>query len=719
MVSKVASSSVFSRYMVRPVAAAAKAVATAFSGGKVEMSVNPFTEWGSEGRPISLLDKRADVPRHSRLKWSRRKLSDIKGLCIHQTLGGDDPVATANYHVNYFNNGSKTPGAPSVCYTFYIRRSGDIWMCNDLEDITWSQGTSKIPGDENLMYLSIVLGGHFNGTGYNGGVNEPTLLQMKALLELIDFLCVNLGLGYDQVFGHYDFGKPACVSGDTEIPLLDGTKKTAAELAESGERSWFYSCSPEGVVVPGGPSFVRRTGTSREVLKVTLDNGKSITCTPDHLFMLRDGSYITAEELRPGSSLMPLYRAITPGGYEVVMDPSTRKYRMTHRMVASSVQLSGFVPEGQKQVIHHRSLCKTNNIPSELVVMGDRDHIALHASLGSYYMSKNWENPEFRARAAERAAELFCNSEMRAKSSAALKERFEDPQFAAEFSRKASVAAKKRWDDPAYREAVSAAGTRTLDAHRDSADIQLTKNKRAAGIRARWEDEEFRSKHSCRLAKEVEANWCREEYRDKMVNAVKESNIRRLTKKCEDVYNYIIDSGDEPDEAAWEQARAKFGRFTPRFETASRYIGGLVGPNNHTVVSIDSAGVQDVYDVINCAPYNNFGLVAGVFVHNCPGFTISGIIEAINRDPSRTSDTWTAFDWQYALVRLGYDLGAFGKRKDGVDGDWGSSSRTALTSYQMSKKLQYISGLRDAKTKQLLIEDLKAKFGADVVLAWS
>jgi len=592
-------------------------------------------------------------------------------------------------------------------------------MCNDLEDITWSQGTSKIPGDENLMYLSIVLGGHFNGTGYSDGTNEPTLAQMNSLLELINYLCDNLGLGYDQVFGHYDFGKPACISGDTEIPLLDGTKKTAAEMAESGEKHWFYSCSSDGTVVPGGPSLVKRTGTNREVVKVTLDNGKSITCTTDHLFMLRDGSYASAEELKAGTSLMPLYRAVTPGGYEVVMDPYSRKYRMTHRMVASSVDLEGFVPAGQKQVIHHRSLCKTNNTPGELVIMGDKDHIGLHASLGSYYMSKNWENPVFRAEARARTIKLFCNPEAQAKAKAALKERFKDPQFAAEFSRKASAAAKKRWDDPAYREAVSSAGKKTLDAHRASADIELTKSKRAAGIRARWEDEEFRSKHTSRLTKEVEANWQRAEYRDKMTNAVKESNNRRLTKKCEDVYNYIIDSGEEPDEAAWEQARARFGRFTPRFETASRYIDGLVGPNNHKVVAVERAGMQDVYDVINCAPYSNFGLLAGVFVHNCPGFTITSIIEALNRDPARTSDNWTSFDWQYALVRLGYDLGNYGKRNDGVDGDWGGSSKAALAKYQSTKKLQYVSGIKDLKTKQLLIQDLKEKFGSEVVLTWS
>jgi len=207
----------------------------------IKMSTDIMSEWPEEGRPSKLLDKRGEVPRHTRFKWGRRSLTDIKGLCIHQTLGGDDPVATANYHVNYFPNGSSTPGAPSVCYTFYIRRSGDIWMCNDIEDITWSQGNGDIPGDENLMYLAVVLGGNFNGTGYSQGVNEPTLAQMNSLLELINYLCVNLGLGYDQVLGHYDVGKPAC-PGYTITSIIEALNRDPSRTSDNWSiKDWQYA----------------------------------------------------------------------------------------------------------------------------------------------------------------------------------------------------------------------------------------------------------------------------------------------------------------------------------------------------------------------------------------------------------------------------------------------------------------------------------------------
>src|SRR2546422_2355374 len=53
------------------------------------------------------------------------------------------------------------------------------------------------------------------------------------------------------------------------------------------------------------------TKAHAKVIRVTLDNGESIVCTPDHRFMLRDGSYKAAADLTPADSLMPLYRKMS------------------------------------------------------------------------------------------------------------------------------------------------------------------------------------------------------------------------------------------------------------------------------------------------------------------------------------------------------------------------------------------------------------------------
>ena len=55
----------------------------------------------------------------------------------------------------------------------------------------------------------------------------------------------------------------------------------------------------------------RITKRNAEVVKVVLDNGEEVVCTPDHRFMLRDGSYERADSLASGMSLMPLYRKLS------------------------------------------------------------------------------------------------------------------------------------------------------------------------------------------------------------------------------------------------------------------------------------------------------------------------------------------------------------------------------------------------------------------------
>src|SRR5205807_6528960 len=57
------------------------------------------------------------------------------------------------------------------------------------------------------------------------------------------------------------------------------------------------------------PRLVRRNDP---VVKVTLESGAEIVCTPDHRFMLRDGTYREAQQLKPKDQLMPFSRSAIP-----------------------------------------------------------------------------------------------------------------------------------------------------------------------------------------------------------------------------------------------------------------------------------------------------------------------------------------------------------------------------------------------------------------------
>jgi tRNA-splicing ligase RtcB len=99
----------------------------------------------------------------------------------------------------------------------------------------------------------------------------------------------------------YDIG---CFTPDTLVPTIDGNSYPIGELAERGEEIYVYALSAEHKVIVA-KATAKKTRVAASLVKVTLDNGREILCTPDHQFMLRDGTYMEATDLRPGTSLMP------------------------------------------------------------------------------------------------------------------------------------------------------------------------------------------------------------------------------------------------------------------------------------------------------------------------------------------------------------------------------------------------------------------------------
>ena len=108
-----------------------------------------------------------------------------------------------------------------------------------------------------------------------------------------------------------DFWMPRrCLSLNTKIKLLDGRDETLENLIkeyEGGKQNWTYSVAPDGSIVPGKISWAGITRKDAKIVRVELDNGEFIECTPDHKFILRDGSLCEAQNLNENQSLMPLY----------------------------------------------------------------------------------------------------------------------------------------------------------------------------------------------------------------------------------------------------------------------------------------------------------------------------------------------------------------------------------------------------------------------------
>src|SRR5436853_5354039 len=124
-----------------------------------------------------------------------------------------------------------------------------------------------------------------------------------------------------------------CWSGDTLIQLADGRTVSFKQLVaeqEAGKEHFCYTMKPGGRIGVERAIHARITRKDAEVIKVTLDSGEELICTPDHPFMLRDGSYKAAGLLAPDDSLMPFHRKLSRkgerrnalDGYEMVWNPA-------------------------------------------------------------------------------------------------------------------------------------------------------------------------------------------------------------------------------------------------------------------------------------------------------------------------------------------------------------------------------------------------------------
>jgi len=159
---------------------------------------------------LEFLDVRNTLSRHPTKTFAKRTRSEIQGGCVHHTGGGDDPYSTARYHVG--PNHISDTGCPALCYAFYIDKRGIIYWANDLEEITWSQGSHSA----NRNYLAIVCGGDFSK-------DSPPFDQILSLLvfwghltgAIMDYrlpreLYAAIKCPPEALYGHHNFGKPEC-----------------------------------------------------------------------------------------------------------------------------------------------------------------------------------------------------------------------------------------------------------------------------------------------------------------------------------------------------------------------------------------------------------------------------------------------------------------------------------------------------------------------------
>lgn len=479
-----------------------------------------------------------------------------------------------------------------------------------------------------------------------------------------------------RVFNTEDvFVSCSCLHPTTKIKLLDGTSPTVEEMKErfeAGEKLFVFSTDEKGDFKPGEVENVWITKTTNEFIKITLDNDEEILTTPDHLYMLRDGSYVMAEELTLDSSLMPMYTSESNGYTTVKLNSETRGWRSVYKIVADTLKKDEIettklrVKEDNIMpydvAIHHRDFNKKNNHPDNLEIMTAEEHWNYHASL-SFDKLPEETKEKIRKLSSERIKKLNANpTEKMLKARKAFVEKGrlrnydEDrkqqqskimrdamAKYYAETSEDELRTMREKYRTDEYKEKLSSSQKKVWNNYTDEEySARCEKIKQAlndATTRERLSDgvkkyhnnltTEEKLELNRKISKGVKNSWKdkRDAYlTDKFKKARKEafkfertSEIVEKTNltKIKNIIQRIIDAEEIPSPETYKKYKTNgYPNFTKCFSTwkeLSNYFN-----LNHKIIKIERIIVEDtpVYD-ISVKDYHNFVVDAGVVLHNC------------------------------------------------------------------------------------------------------
>lgn len=432
-----------------------------------------------------------------------------------------------------------------------------------------------------------------------------------------------------------------CFSGDTKIALADGRNLSFKDLIvenKKGKQNYCYTIKKNnevGIEKILNPRITRKNAT---VIKIVLDNGKEIICTPNHEFMLRDGSYLEAEKLDPTMSLMPLRKKlskiehrITIAGYEMVLNPEIHKWIFTHILSDRHNVENGVYPEMLNCHKHHVDFNRSNNNPDNIVRMKCMDHIAHHANCAKQTLHTK--------ETIEKCNKIKRTDWYRQKLSTKMKT----------LAPLLSERAKKQWSDPEYKKFMT---SRFIEFYKSN--VKYREKNRIMLDRAQkeyWSNELNRSKQSEKVRIFFENNSeIREEFSAMAKKQWKDTELLkwrkgktkqqwtddfRARRKIAYDRTYLNSSltfakrivEKYGDLSLYDHSRTNLLKRNTnllKLETLSnRFFNGknerlleAVKNYNHKIKSVEFLNRKvDVYD-IEVPNTHNFALASGVFVHN-------------------------------------------------------------------------------------------------------
>jgi len=432
-----------------------------------------------------------------------------------------------------------------------------------------------------------------------------------------------------------------CFSSNTKIKLTDGRNLSFKNLVKEdkrGKKNYCYTIKEDGNIGIGQIINPRITKNDAKVIKVILDNDEEIICTPDHKFMLRDGRYKMAKDLKSGLSLMPLYEKLSKKeghiaieGYPMVLNPANSNWVFAHVLADRYNLENNYYSESEGLNRHHVDFNKLNNNPDNIIRMHRTDHMAYHQKM--IHMSLLRKDVKEKAKLAHQKPEY--------------KEKVSQIMSAPKMTEMLSARAKRQWENEEYKKFMA---KKFLDFYNSNAKYRENSNKLLNEAQKEyWADASNKKKqaekvtkffaehpeHKNILSDKAKEQWMNEEllaWRAEETKKQWTKSFRENRKKAynETYYRHSMSVMKQTLEKygtiAWYETIRKQKRETNllKLDTlTNRFFASdenklleAVQLYNHKIKKIVKLNKRaDVYD-IEVPGTHNFALASGVFVHN-------------------------------------------------------------------------------------------------------
>lgn len=423
-----------------------------------------------------------------------------------------------------------------------------------------------------------------------------------------------------------------CFTGNTKVKLTDGRSLSFLELIEEynqGKENFCYSINDAGNVCITKINLPKLTKYVNKLCKIVLDNDKEILCTVDHKFMLRNGKYKEAQKLQVNESLMPLYidfgfnvkdnidnKKDYLEKYLTVYDPKIELYRYIHflsdeynechnclRIPIHAENENGFVR-------HHVDWNRCNN-PNNVQRYGFKEHWKIHS---------------------ENAKELVKLGIWGGNTS--------EEKHPGLHSRAGHIGMTNNWKNQDF-----------VKRHNDR-QINRCKN----GDLYQWACSTENKKRMAEIGRNLFKNQDKE-----LLN--KKNQIKRIIKILIGLSNDNLIINKEN----WENNREKYVYHGLNYDNCLKFIAKYNLKldieflqneyskiySNHKVKSVEIINSPNtpVYCLVN-QEFSNFGLDAGVFVHNCS-------ISSVFYNKAITKDSYPLLEHRVRkVIPTGFDINA-------------------------------------------------------------